>query len=113
MFRPIPDEKTTTYQFLQSVEEEESEKNGAEAGKGSLPSLSEGDSNSFQMGSYPTNYRYQNCRESYDEEDEMIYEESDLEDDDYFYDYDDGNESDDGDKDVDDQRQRRGVLGSI
>ncbi|XWS53761.1 hypothetical protein CRYUN_Cryun10bG0028000 [Craigia yunnanensis] len=106
-YEPIPAEKTTTYQFLRSVEEEESEKNGAEAGKGTLPSLSEGDSSSLQMGSYPTNYRYQKCIESYDEEDEMTYEESDLEDDYYFYDYDDGDESDDGDKDVDDQRQRR------
>ncbi|XWS13903.1 hypothetical protein CRYUN_Cryun36dG0078600 [Craigia yunnanensis] len=107
-YEPIPAEETTTYQFLQGVEEKESEKNGAEAGKGSLLSLSEEDSNSLQMGSYPTNYRYQNCRESYDEEDEMTYEESDLEDDDYFYDYDDGDNSDDGDKDVDDQsRQRR------
>ncbi|XVF38516.1 hypothetical protein REPUB_Repub20aG0108700 [Reevesia pubescens] len=100
-YEPIPAEETTTYQFLQSVEEEESEKNGSEAGKG------KGDSISLQMGSYPTNYRYQNCRESYDEEDGMTYEESDLEDDDFFYDYDDGDDSDDGGKDVDDQRQRR------
>ncbi|XWS08747.1 hypothetical protein CRYUN_Cryun40dG0027700 [Craigia yunnanensis] len=106
-YEPIPAEETTTYQFLQSVEEKESENNGAEAGKRSLPSLSEGDSNSLQMGSYPTNYRYQNCRESYDEEDEMTYEESDLEDDDHFYDYDDGDDSDDGYKDVDDQSQQR------
>ncbi|XP_022760329.1 uncharacterized protein LOC111306743 [Durio zibethinus] len=106
-YEPIPAEETTTYQFLQSVEEKESENNGAEAGKGSLPSLSEGDSNSLQMGSYPTNYRYQNCRESYDEDDEMAFEECDLEDDDYFYDYDDEDDSDDGDKDVDDQKQRR------
>lgn len=110
-YEPIPDAETTTYQFLQSVEEEEeSGKNGADTGKGSLPSaVSERDSNSLQKGcSYPANYRYQNCRESYDEEDEMTYGESDLEDDlddddDYFYDYDDG---DDGDKD-DDQSQQR------
>ncbi|KAK6265603.1 hypothetical protein QUC31_016440 [Theobroma cacao] len=106
-YEPIPAEETTTYQFLQSFEEKESEKNGAEAGKGSLLS------NSLQMGSYPTNYRYQNCRESYDEEDEVAFEESDLEgddcyddDDDYYYYY-DGDDSDNVDKDVDDQRQRQ------
>ncbi|XVF62799.1 hypothetical protein PTKIN_Ptkin09bG0037300 [Pterospermum kingtungense] len=106
-YEPIPDEETTTYQFLQSVEEEEIGKNGADTGKGSLPSVSEGDSNSLQMGSYPANYRYQNCRESYDEEDEMTYGESDLEeeDDDYFYDYDDADDSNDGDKDDDRSRQ--------
>ncbi|XVF28542.1 hypothetical protein REPUB_Repub15cG0038800 [Reevesia pubescens] len=109
-YEPIPAEETTTYQFLQSVEEEENEKNGAEAGKGSLHFLSDEDLNSLQMGSYPTNYRYQNCRESYDEDDEMAYEESDLEDDVIFYDYDDEHESDDGEKDVDDQRQRREEL---
>lgn len=66
-YEPIPAEKTTTYHFLQNVEEEENENNGAEAGKWSLPSLS-----------YPTNHRYQNCRESYDdEEDEMMCDESD------------------------------------
>ncbi|XVE81909.1 hypothetical protein DITRI_Ditri15bG0104100 [Diplodiscus trichospermus] len=106
-YEPIPAEETTTCKFLQSVEEEESEKNGAEAGKGSLPSLPEGHSNSLQMGSFPTNYRYQNCRESYDEEDDMTYVENDLDDDDYFYDYDDEDDTDDGDKDVDDQSRQR------
>ncbi|XVF66418.1 hypothetical protein PTKIN_Ptkin10aG0033900 [Pterospermum kingtungense] len=68
------------------------------------------DSKSLQVGSYPPNYKYQNCRESYDEEDEMAYAESDLEDDDYFYDYDDKDESEEADKDVEDQRQRREEL---
>ncbi|XP_022748804.1 uncharacterized protein LOC111298285 [Durio zibethinus] len=36
---PIPAEKTIAYQFSQSVEEEESEKNGAETGKGRVPYL--------------------------------------------------------------------------
>ncbi|KAE8725934.1 Detected protein of unknown function [Hibiscus syriacus] len=71
-YEPIPDEETTTYQFLKSVEEEEEkEKNGGEAVSSSL-----------QMNVYPSNYRYQNCRDSYDEEDGMLYEESDLEEDD-------------------------------
>ncbi|TYG98582.1 hypothetical protein ES288_A10G128600v1 [Gossypium darwinii] len=71
-YEPIPDEETTTYQFLQSVEEEEREKvNGGEAAKRSLPSLSEGISSSLQTSSYPCIYRYQNCRDGYEEEDEM------------------------------------------
>ncbi|XP_019181492.1 PREDICTED: nuclear polyadenylated RNA-binding protein 3-like [Ipomoea nil] len=37
---------------------------------------------------YPSDYRYYNCRESFDEEDEIELEESDLEDDDDIDDYD-------------------------
>ncbi|KAB2061908.1 hypothetical protein ERO13_A10G108300v2 [Gossypium hirsutum] len=101
-YEPIPDEETTTYQFLQSVEEEEREKvNGGEAAKRSLPSLSEGISSSLQTSSYPCIYRYQNCRDGYEEEDEMVNEESDIEDDEFFSDEDDY--GDDDDKHVDDQ----------
>ncbi|GMI70384.1 hypothetical protein like AT2G33400 [Hibiscus trionum] len=93
-YEPIPDEETTTFRFLQSVEEEE---NGGEAGKGSLPFSSDGVSSSLQTSVYPCNYRYQNCRDSYDEDDEVVYEESDLEDDDDYFD------DDDDYKDVDDK----------
>ncbi|KAK8478824.1 hypothetical protein V6N13_037602 [Hibiscus sabdariffa] len=99
-YEPIPDDETTTYRFLQSVEEEENEKKGGEAGKGSLPFFSDGVSSSLQTNVYPCNHRYQNCRDSYDEEDEMVYEESDLEDDDGYFDDDD----DDCDNDIIDDR---------
>ncbi|KAK8497228.1 hypothetical protein V6N12_025729 [Hibiscus sabdariffa] len=45
---------------------------------------------------YPCNHGYQNCRDNNDKEDEMVYEESDLEDDD-----DDGYFDDDDDCDCD------------
>ncbi|XP_038994991.1 uncharacterized protein LOC120119201 [Hibiscus syriacus] len=82
-YEPIPDEETTTYQFLKSVEEEEYKaKNGGESVSSSL-----------QMNVYPSNYRYQNCRDSFDEEDEMLCEESDLEEQEEEYDDDDEFES--------------------
>ncbi|XP_065859095.1 uncharacterized protein [Euphorbia lathyris] len=46
-------------------------------------SLSDGDSTAEKMASYPSNYRYRNCIHSYDEEDEIAFEESDLDDEDY------------------------------
>lgn len=59
---------------------------------------------------YPPNYRYHNCVDSFEEEeDELGYGESDLEDEDYYYtddetdyedDADDEDEEEDGDKDV-------------
>ncbi|KAE8735984.1 Detected protein of unknown function [Hibiscus syriacus] len=100
-YEPITDEETTTYQFLQSVEEE-NEKNGGEVGKGSLHFFSDGVLSSLKTSVYPYNYRYQNCSDTYDEEDEMIFEENDLEDDDGYFDDDDDVWVDDG-KDVDDQ----------
>ncbi|XVF72063.1 hypothetical protein PTKIN_Ptkin12aG0091200 [Pterospermum kingtungense] len=46
---------------------------------------------SSSSSSYPPNYRYQNCRESDDEEDELDDEENDLDDeDDDYEDFDDG-----------------------
>lgn len=91
-YEPIP----TDYNLLESDEEEE------KAAKGGLsPSFSEGNSAELKMGSYPSNYRYQNCRDSYDEENEIAYEEIDLDDDD---DYDDDDDIDDdefyGDDDI-------------
>ncbi|KAL3506180.1 hypothetical protein ACH5RR_031562 [Cinchona calisaya] len=42
-----------------------------------------------KFGTFPSNYRYQNCRNSYDEEDEIELEESDLDDDELDFDDDD------------------------
>uniref|UniRef100_A0A7N0TPQ1 Protein JASON n=1 Tax=Kalanchoe fedtschenkoi TaxID=63787 RepID=A0A7N0TPQ1_KALFE len=56
----------------------EKEKTEASAKSNKSNSLSEAGSNTSSLGSYPQNHRYQNCRESDDEEDELDYEESDM-----------------------------------
>jgi hypothetical protein len=98
---------STDYQFLESdvEEEEEVEKNGREASKESLSaSASKRASTAMRsIGLFPSNYRYQNVRDSYDsyeEEDYVADEESDLDDDDYYGD----DDYCDGDSEVDDQR---------
>ncbi|CAB4261844.1 unnamed protein product [Prunus armeniaca] len=89
---------STGYHFLESDEEEEVEKNGQEVSKGSLStSASQRDSTTLRMGLFPSNYRYQNVRDSYDEDDHIADEESDL--DDNYNDIDD-----DDDSEIDDQR---------
>ncbi|KAK4848373.1 hypothetical protein QYF36_012176 [Acer negundo] len=60
---------------------------------------SEASSITSSSGSYPPNHRYQNCRECDDEEDEIDYEDSDLddeEDDDGVLDYDNNMYEEDG-----------------
>ncbi|TXG51644.1 hypothetical protein EZV62_024168 [Acer yangbiense] len=52
-------------------------------------------------GSYPPNHRYQNCRECDDEEDEIDYEDTDLDD-----------EDDDGVVDYDDMYEEDGIVES-
>ncbi|XP_062108930.1 uncharacterized protein LOC133819647 isoform X2 [Humulus lupulus] len=62
---------------------------------------------STSKGSFNLNYRYQNCRDFYDEEEEdMAFEDSDLydDDDDYYYNDEEEDEDYDGDNDVDSQR---------
>ncbi|KAJ6721702.1 ASPARTYL/GLUTAMYL-TRNA(ASN/GLN) AMIDOTRANSFERASE SUBUNIT [Salix viminalis] len=49
------------------------------------------------MASYPSNYRYGNCIDSYDEEDGIAYEESDLDDDEDEFDDKEEEEDDDDD----------------
>lgn len=56
---------------------------GDNSGKSGLSnSLSEDDSTTSSVPSYPPNHRYQNCRDSDDEADEFECEESDLDDED-------------------------------
>ncbi|CAL9235389.1 unnamed protein product [Arabidopsis halleri] len=49
---------------------------------------------------YPSNYRYHNCVDSFEDEDEMGYGESDLEDEDYYTD-DDADDEDEEEEDKD------------
>ncbi|KAA8527800.1 hypothetical protein F0562_035331 [Nyssa sinensis] len=99
-YEPLPRDDTTNY-FSETDEGEHCDKY-EETAKESVPlSLSKGNS----MGSYPSNYRYLNCRDSYDEEDGIKLEESDLDDDD------NDEEEDDGDSDVgDDQKMSQEEL---
>lgn len=79
-YEPIPSD----YHLLESDKEEEEEKKCNETAKGGLnPAISKGGVSELTKSlSYPSNYRYQNCRDSYDEETEMAFEEIDLDDDD-------------------------------
>lgn len=91
-YEPISKEESTDY-FWESEEEEKKVGISKETAKeGQSPSRSDGDSIATIMVSYPSNYRYRNCVDCYDEEDEIAYEESDLDDDD----------DDDSDEDEDD-----------
>lgn len=78
----------------ESIGEKAAEEKSAKSSKSNL--LSEDDSNtSSSLSSYPPNHRYQNCRESDDEEDEMQFGESDLDDED-----DEFNDSDEEDDEI-------------
>ncbi|XP_019426772.1 PREDICTED: uncharacterized protein LOC109335142 [Lupinus angustifolius] len=78
IFEPNPSD----YQPLDN-EEETNENNTAEP---------EGEGSAALTMRYPSNYRYYNCTNDYDEEDEIVFEESDIED----YDDNDNDEFDDG-----------------
>ncbi|KAK3187667.1 hypothetical protein Dsin_027228 [Dipteronia sinensis] len=86
-YEPLSKEETSYH----SDEEEESEKNGADAAKASVSAVSGSDSSVSKMGSFPSNYRYQNCIDSYDDEGDMADIESDL-------DYDDDEDDEDEDE---------------
>ncbi|KDP40376.1 hypothetical protein JCGZ_02374 [Jatropha curcas] len=80
-YEPIPKESENNW--WESDEEEKKEESNEETAKeGQCLSLSE------KMASYPSNYRYRNCSDSYDEEDEIACEESDLDDDEEDDDFD-------------------------
>ncbi|XP_057423927.1 uncharacterized protein LOC130717631 isoform X2 [Lotus japonicus] len=83
IYEPDP----TAYQVLNNEEEEENKNTKAESeGKSSTSSILGEESADLGMR-YPSNYRYYNCRDNYDEEeDEITYEESDIDlsDDDEF-----------------------------
>ncbi|KAK4856516.1 hypothetical protein QYF36_018390 [Acer negundo] len=82
-YEPLSKDETSYH----SDEEEEREKNGADAAKASVSAVSGSDSSVSKMGSFPSNYRYQNCIDSYDDEGDMADIESDL-------DFDDDDEDD-------------------
>ncbi|GAB4830077.1 hypothetical protein Ancab_019718 [Ancistrocladus abbreviatus] len=86
------DSNVRTYEHVSVVEapeilsqrEKEDEKGiiGSSAKPSRLQSVSENGSAVSSLCSYPTNHRYQNCRESDDEDEELDEEESDLDDED-------------------------------
>ncbi|KAJ6313183.1 hypothetical protein OIU77_014646 [Salix suchowensis] len=94
-YEPIPKEECTS-DYWES-DGEETDKDAAKERQSS--SLSEGDSIASKMASYPSNYRYGNCIDSYDEEDGIAYEESDLDDDEDEFDDKEEEEEDDDDDD--------------
>lgn len=97
---------STSYHFLKDEEDEKVEKKHEEIKEGSLST------SLFGSGSSNLNYRYQNCRDFYDEEDDDIaFEDSDL--DDYDIDYIDDNDDEyDGDSDIDSQRVSKDDMSS-
>jgi hypothetical protein len=90
-YEPIPKEESRSDYW--GSDEEETSKDDAKERQSS--SLSEADSIASKMASYPTNYRYRNCIDSYDEEDGIAYEESDLDGDDDEFDDEEEEEDDD------------------
>ncbi|KAF8388266.1 hypothetical protein HHK36_026932 [Tetracentron sinense] len=85
-----------TDQFAEGDEKKEMGNNEEKTAKAShSPLLSEDDSITSSMGSYPSNYRYQNCRNSDDEDEGIKMEESYLDDDEEDY----GDDGDDDDND--------------
>ena len=90
-YEPIPKEESRSDYW--GSDEEETSKDDARERQSS--SLSEADSIASKMASYPTNYRYRNCIDSYDEEDGIAYEESDLDGDDDEFDDEEEEEDDD------------------
>ncbi|KAM0985545.1 hypothetical protein PS2_012575 [Malus domestica] len=94
---------STAYHFLDSYEEEEiGEKNVKEMSKGRLStSASERDSTTLRVGLFPSSYRYQNVRDSYEEEESELHDNDiDVVDEDDYYD-------DDEDSEIDEQQISR------
>ncbi|KAL1206165.1 hypothetical protein V5N11_020389 [Cardamine amara subsp. amara] len=56
---------------------------------------------------YPSNYRYHNCVDSFEDEDEMGYGESDLEDEDYYTDDENNYEDDADDEDEEEEEEEK------
>ncbi|KAG7569009.1 hypothetical protein ISN45_Aa04g017730 [Arabidopsis thaliana x Arabidopsis arenosa] len=59
---------------------------------------------------YPSNYRYHNCVDSFEDEDEMGYGESDLEDEDYYTDDENDYEDDADDEDEEEEERDQDVT---
>ena len=101
-YEPLKDDETV-YWLSKSDEDEMREKNCERFANGSLSTtVSEEKSTESKMGPFPSNHRYQNCRDSYDDEedeDDMAHIGSDLDEDDdvddeFEYDYDNENDID-------------------
>lgn len=87
-YEPIPNEETSS-----SPSEGEKETmwgyNEEETAGASMKYMNcEENLMSAKFGSFPANYRYQNCRDTYDEGDEIDFEDIDLDDDDAELDFD-------------------------
>ncbi|XP_027937394.1 transcription elongation factor SPT5 isoform X1 [Vigna unguiculata] len=80
VYEPNP----TAYQVLNNEEDEDKNSTAESESSRALPVI------------YPTNHRYYNCEDGHGEEDEMAYEDSDIDD------YDDDDEFDDDEYDWDD-----------
>ena len=72
------DSNVRTYEPVSVHGSIESLPEAEEKAKDENSAKSEDDSNTSSLSSYPPNHRYQNCRDSDDEEDEMQFGESDL-----------------------------------
>ncbi|KAF2314017.1 hypothetical protein GH714_021542 [Hevea brasiliensis] len=92
-YEPIPNEESTDHLWKTEEDENKEEISKETTKEDQSPSLAEGDLIATKMAPYPSNYRYRNCIDSYDEE----YEESNLDDDD-----DDFDEDDESGGDIDD-----------
>ncbi|XP_061985843.1 uncharacterized protein LOC133704839 isoform X2 [Populus nigra] len=104
-YEPLPKEECRN-DYWES-DEEETDKVAAKERQSS--SISEGDSSAFKMASYPSNYRYRNCVDSYDEEYEVPREESDLDDEEEEFDEEDEDDDNNG-CDIDELRVNQKEL---
>ncbi|XP_015940902.1 protein IFH1 [Arachis duranensis] len=95
IYEPDP----TAYKVLDN-EEEEHENSAAEPAKknSNSPSVS-GEGSASLTVTYPPNYRYYNCSEDFGEEEDVDYEESDIDDYEDDEEFDDGYDCDDGSSD--------------
>uniref|UniRef100_A0A5B6YK39 Eisosome protein SEG2 n=1 Tax=Davidia involucrata TaxID=16924 RepID=A0A5B6YK39_DAVIN len=92
-YEPVSVHESTD--FLPESDKDSEKEKYEDSANSSLPhSLSDNDSVTSSVGSYPPNHRYQNCRDSDDEVEELEDEDSDL-DDEELEDYDEYDE--DGD----------------
>lgn len=82
-YEPIPNDELSNCYLSEGEEKTMWEYNQEETAGASMRYFNYEDNlMASKIGSFPSNYRYQNCRDSYDEEDEMELEDSDLDDDD-------------------------------
>ncbi|KAM1281749.1 hypothetical protein ACFX2H_022184 [Malus domestica] len=89
---------STDYRSLESYEEEDLEEKNV---KSLSTSASKRDSTTLRLGLFPSNYRYQNVRDSYEEEEgDSDDNDIDVDDEDDYYD-------DDEESDIDEQRTSR------